>query len=232
MHDFDRLLEPEIPRLRRYARALTRDVVRADDLVQNCLERALDKQHLWQPGTNLRAWLFTILHNLNVNDVRRIVNEGIPIDVEEVTSDLISLPRIWGVLSVHDVEVALAQLPVDQRHAIVLVVIEGLGYKEVATTLGIPLGTLRSRLSRGRVALRKLVNGDEVISHAASKKSVSDILDRILTTLEAGDTGNCNGFAVGHLPVLIPHPTRAILVKEITHPGKNSQTKIFRVIEA
>src|SRR5690349_22268973 len=66
MNDFARLIEAEIPRLRRYARALTRDVIRADDLVQSCLTRALAKQHLWQPGTNLRAWLFTLLHNQHV----------------------------------------------------------------------------------------------------------------------------------------------------------------------
>src|SRR3954463_10039717 len=77
MSDFGSLVEAEIPRLRRYARALTRDVVRADDLVQSCLARAVAKQHLWQPGTDLRAWLFTLLHNQHVNDVRRSVREGI-----------------------------------------------------------------------------------------------------------------------------------------------------------
>ena len=84
MNDFARLLEVEIPRLRRYARALTRDVSRADDLVQSCLTRAVAKQHLWQPGTDLRAWLFTILHNQHVNDVRRSVREGINVAVEEM----------------------------------------------------------------------------------------------------------------------------------------------------
>ena len=76
MNDFARLLEAEIPRLRRYARALTRDVSRADDLVQSCLTRAVAKQHLWQPGTDLPAWLFTILHNQYVNEVRRSIREG------------------------------------------------------------------------------------------------------------------------------------------------------------
>jgi DNA-directed RNA polymerase specialized sigma24 family protein len=76
MTEFARMLEAQIPRLRRYARALTRDVVRADDLIQSCLTRALAKQYLWQPGTNLRAWLFTILHNQHVNDVRRGVRDG------------------------------------------------------------------------------------------------------------------------------------------------------------
>src|SRR5208282_565005 len=77
------LLEHEIPRLRRYARALTRDSSRADDLVQSCLMRALAKSHLWQPGTDLRAWLFTILHNQHVNDVRSALREGVAIPVED-----------------------------------------------------------------------------------------------------------------------------------------------------
>ena len=83
MHDFAQLLEAEIPRLRRYARALTRDVIRADDLVQNCLTRAIAKQHLWQIDTDLRAWLFTILHNQHVNDVRRVAREGTTIELGE-----------------------------------------------------------------------------------------------------------------------------------------------------
>src|SRR4029077_2345001 len=93
MSDFGRLIEAEIPRLRRYARALTRDVARADDLVQSCLARALAKQHLWQPGTDLRAWLFTILHNQHVNDVRRSVREGVAVDIEEMAPVLSVRPR-------------------------------------------------------------------------------------------------------------------------------------------
>src|SRR4029077_4164693 len=84
MTEFARMLEAQIPRLRRYARALTRDLVRADDLVQSCLTRAITKQHLWQPGTDLRAWLFTILHNQHVNDVRRSVRDGVNVAVEEM----------------------------------------------------------------------------------------------------------------------------------------------------
>jgi RNA polymerase sigma-70 factor (ECF subfamily) len=78
MIDFGRLVEAEIPGLRRYARALTRDLVRADDLVQSCLLRAFDKQHLWQPSTHLRGWLFTLLHNEHVNVVRRSAPRGKP----------------------------------------------------------------------------------------------------------------------------------------------------------
>src|SRR5271165_2677705 len=87
MSDFAQLLETEIPGLRRYARALTHDASRADDLVQSCLLRAVAKQHLWQAGTNLRAWLFTILHNQNVNDVRRALREGATVPVDEVAAE-------------------------------------------------------------------------------------------------------------------------------------------------
>ena len=90
MSDFHRRLEEQIPRLRRYARALTRDASRADDLVQDTLLRALAKQHLWQEGTNLRAWLFTLMHNQHVNDVRRSNRDGGNVDVTEMASVLVA----------------------------------------------------------------------------------------------------------------------------------------------
>ena len=83
MNEFGRLLEKEIPRLRRYAFALTRNVSRADDLVQDTLVRAIAKQSFWQSGTNLRAWLFTVMHNLNVNGVRRRVREGTAVNLDD-----------------------------------------------------------------------------------------------------------------------------------------------------
>ncbi len=162
MSEFARLLEVEIPRLRRYARALTRDVTRADDLVQSCLTRAIAKQHLWQPGTDLRAWLFTILHNQHVNDVRRSVHEGIQVAVEEMAPVLIAHPNALAVLQLRDLEAAIAKLPQEQRQVILLVGLEGMRYEEVALILGIPVGTVRSRLSRGREQLRRLMDmGDE-----------------------------------------------------------------------
>src|SRR3981189_3966615 len=98
MNDFARQLEALLPRLRRYARALARDVARADDLVQSCLTRAVAKQHLWQPGTDLRAWLFTILHNQHVNDVRRSVREGVNVAVEEIAPMLTVQSNATAVL--------------------------------------------------------------------------------------------------------------------------------------
>src|SRR6185369_85385 len=156
MTDFARLLEAEIPRLRRYARALTRDVTRADDLVQSCLARAVAKQHLWQYGTDLRAWLFTIMHNQHVNDVRRGIREGITVEMTEapaLTADPVAIAK----LELRDLERALEKLPTEQREVILLVGLEGLAYGEVAAILKVPVGTVRSRLSRGRDQLRRLM---------------------------------------------------------------------------
>lgn len=150
-------MEAEIPRLRRYARALTRDVTIADDLVQDCLTRALGKLHLWQKGTDLRAWLFTILHNQYVNYVRRSVREGASVGLSDSEPLLTRAPQQGRRLELRDLERAIAKLPEEQQSAILLVGLEGMRYEEVATVLGVPVGTIRSRLSRGREALRKLV---------------------------------------------------------------------------
>src|SRR5438105_1921320 len=167
MNDFARLLEAEIPRLRRYARALTRDVSRADDLVQSCLTRAVAKQHLWQPGTDLRAWLFTILHNQHVNDVRRSVREGVNVAVEEMAPVLTVQSNAIAALQLRDLESAIGKLPQEQRQVILLVGLEGMRYEEVAAILGVPVGTVRSRLSRGRDQLRRLMDmADEMPARA------------------------------------------------------------------
>ena len=158
MSDFAQLLETEIPRLRRYARALTRDASRADDLVQNCLLRAVAKQHLWQAGTDLRAWLFTILHNQNVNDVRRSAREGVAVPVENVAPVLTATANVEASLQLRDLDRAIASLPEEQRQVILLVGLEGMRYEEAATILGIPIGTVHSRVSRGRGMLRELMD--------------------------------------------------------------------------
>ena len=161
MPDFCGLLEAEIPPLRRYARALLRDAARADDLIQETLLRALAKQHLWQPGTNLRAWLFTLMHNLHVNFVRQSVREGAMVDVEEVSGDLIATTDPTASRQLRELEEAIARLPVEQRQVLLLIGLEGVRYDEAAVILGIPLGTVRSRLSRAREALRELSGRDE-----------------------------------------------------------------------
>jgi len=152
-----RSIEAEIPRLRRYARALTRDTAVTDDLVQDCLTRALGKLHLWQEGTDLRAWLFTILHNQYVNQVRRAIREGAPVGLSETEPMLTQAPHQGKRLQLRDLDRALARLPGEQRSVILLVGLEGMRYEEVAAVLDVPIGTVRSRLSRGRETLRRLM---------------------------------------------------------------------------
>jgi RNA polymerase sigma-70 factor (ECF subfamily) len=152
-----RAIEAEIPRLRRYARALTRDVVLADDLVQDCLTRALAKFHLWQGGTDLHAWLFTILHNQYVNHVRRSVREGAGVRLSDNEPLLARAPQQGQGLELRDLGRAIAKLPEEQRSTLLLVGLEGMRYDEVAAVLDVPVGTIRSRLSRGREALRRLM---------------------------------------------------------------------------
>lgn len=153
MPQFDELLEREIPRLRRYARALMRNPTDADDLVQETLVRALSKSHLWQVGTDLRAWLFTIMHNSRVNGVRRSVRSGIA-----VSDDELGLVGVSGGqherISLTETQAAIDRLPEEQRATVLLIGLEGLDYEEAAAVLCIPLGTVRSRLSRGRAQLR------------------------------------------------------------------------------
>lgn len=156
MADTNRDIEAEIPRLRRYARALTRDITTADDLVQDCLARALGKLHLWQQGSDLRAWLFTILHNQYVNHIRRAVREGATIGLNDSEPLLRRPPQQSKRLELRDLERAIAKLPEEQRAVILLVGLEGMRYEEVAAVLDVPVGTIRSRLSRGREALRRL----------------------------------------------------------------------------
>jgi RNA polymerase sigma-70 factor (ECF subfamily) len=161
LSEFHRLIEKQIPRLRRYARALTRNRERADDLVQDTLGRALIKEELWQPGTNLRAWLFTIMHNQNVNNVRRDVRESGARDIEGISVALPATTDPTASRQMFELKRAVAQLPLEQRQVILLVGLEGMSYQDAAGILLIPVGTVRSRLSRGRDALRKLLDREE-----------------------------------------------------------------------
>jgi RNA polymerase sigma-70 factor (ECF subfamily) len=177
MNDFAGLLQNEIPRLRRYARALALDAARADDLVQSCLVRAIAKEHLWEPGTDLRAWLFAILHNQNVSEIRRSVRESVVVAVEDVAPELTVAPRAGAFLQLRDLERAIRLLPEEQRQVILLVGLEGMRYDEVAAVLDVPIGTVRSRLSRGRDMLRRLMDmkeGSDVNSDRPRGRQNSD----------------------------------------------------------
>jgi len=149
-----------LPRLRRYARALTGDVNRADDLVQDTLERALAKLDLWQPGSDLRAWLFTLMHNLFVNQIR------VRRPLETVMEDALDEPVSGGqmeALAARDIHAALARLPEEQREVLLLVGLEQFGYAEAAQVLGVPTGTVMSRLSRARERMRQMLAGEPAI---------------------------------------------------------------------
>ena len=166
MSEFNGLVEREIPRLRRYARALTRSADRADDLVQETLLRAISKSHLWQAGTDIRAWLFTIMHNHYVNMVRRAMRDEATVDIEQISSSLAAITDPTAASQLREMDEALARLPAEQREVILLVGLEGMSYETAATVLSVPVGTVRSRLSRGRDALRRLMGLPEKAERA------------------------------------------------------------------
>jgi RNA polymerase sigma-70 factor (ECF subfamily) len=159
--EFHGLVEAEIPRLRRYARALTRSADRADDLVQETLLRAIAKGHLWQTGTDIRAWLFTIMHNQHVNMVRRAMRDGTNVDIDQMSSALVATTDPTASRQLRELENALSRLREEQREVILLVGLEGMSYEAAAQILNVPVGTVRSRLSRGRDALRQLLDMPE-----------------------------------------------------------------------
>ena len=156
MNEAERLVEL-IPRLRRYARALVGDRAAADDLVQDTLERAWAKLHLYRRGTDLRAWLFTVMHNVHVNKVRATR----PTDqLEDEMPELAQRASQGDALMVRDLDRAIGRLPAEQRSVLLLVTLEDMSYDEVARTLGIPIGTVMSRLSRAREKLRAMMLGN------------------------------------------------------------------------
>lgn len=144
-----------LPRLRRYARVLRRNPEDADDLVQDTLERAWSRVGLWQDVGDMRSWLFSIMHNLHVDALRRGRLDTVDLDAQ--TPEVLMAPTQGQFLSVRDLDAALAALPVEQREVLLLTALDGLAYAEIAQTLGIPIGTVMSRLSRGRERLRGLM---------------------------------------------------------------------------
>ena len=156
MDDVGAHIEAQIPRLRRYARALVRDPARAEDLVQDCLERAWSRQHLFRAGTDMRAWLFTILHNLHANAARKHSRRPGFVPLDEAPPLSHPPGQIHGV-ELSALQDALQQLPQEQRQVLLLVGMEQMRYREVAEVLDIPVGTVMSRLSRGRERLRVLL---------------------------------------------------------------------------
>lgn len=162
MDEIAALLEPEIPRLRRYAYALTRNSEAADDLVQDTLERAISRWHSRRREGSLRPWLFTIERNIFLGSIRQNRRRG-----EHVAAEVLEqIPATDSMhdqaAGAHDVLAALDTLPEEQRSVLLLVVVEDLSYEEAARALGIPLGTIMSRLSRAREKMRAQMNRGRV----------------------------------------------------------------------
>ena len=155
MSTFHRDIEVAIPALRRYARALTRDAETADDLVQDTLVRALRSEHLFHGG-DVRSWLYTILTNLNRNRLRSLSRRPTLTPIDDNDTAGASGPEVGG----RDIERALALLVDEQRTALLLVVLEGLTYREVAEVQGVPIGTVMSRLARARVQIKTYLDGE------------------------------------------------------------------------
>jgi len=162
MTDVREQLYAHVPRLRRYARALVNNRDLADDLVQDTLERALSRVAQFETGTDLRAWLFTIMHNLFVNQVRKTSARSVHLSLDDDDFDdaNVAVPaNQTKPLEVRDLDHALQRLPAAQREVVLLVGLEEMSYAEVAMALAIPVGTVMSRLSRGRERLRAMMAG-------------------------------------------------------------------------
>lgn len=157
-----------IPGLRRYARTLTGDAWAADDLVQDTLERACSRWRLWLAGTDLRAWLFTVMHNLFISQVRQMQRRdavGKTVDMDEAAATL-QAPGAPPGLTL-DLQRCLLQLPIDQRAVLLLVAVEEMSYAEVAQVTGVPMGTVMSRLSRARERMRALMDAPAEVRPAS-----------------------------------------------------------------
>jgi len=170
MSDMLHQIEPVIPALRRYARSLVRNRAAADDLVQDCLERAVSRWYQRRDGS-VRAWLFTILHNLAINQFRRSATRGRHVTIDETNEDDFGEAAVQEQKQMYrDVMNKLAKLPEDQRMVLLLVAVEDISYGDAAKVLGIPVGTVMSRLSRARERLQQEMEG---IADSASGNVVS-----------------------------------------------------------
>jgi RNA polymerase sigma-70 factor (ECF subfamily) len=159
MDTFALLIEEQIPALRRYARMLTRDADDADDLVQDCLERALKAVWRFRGESDIRTWLFSILRNSFIDERRRKARRGPHLMIDDIEPPFVDGDQS-SLAEVRDVLAAIAALPVEQREVLLLVGVEGLSYEEAARVLRAPIGTVMSRLSRGRKRLRQLLEAE------------------------------------------------------------------------
>jgi RNA polymerase sigma-70 factor (ECF subfamily) len=158
--DLEKMIERQVPRLRRFARALLRDAEEADDLVQNCLDTAWRRAQQWRPETDLRVWLFSILHNLNANMRQGTLRPADSGSTTEGSRDTGSLGQDNN-LDLSAIQQGLAQLAQDHHEVLLLVCLEEMTYEQVADILGIPVGTVIARLHRTREHLRRSMNKEQ-----------------------------------------------------------------------
>ena len=182
-------IEEYLPHLRRYAMALAHNPVAADDLVQETVTRALTKSRLFREGTNLRAWLFTVMHNVHISNARRNKHIGAPIDPDIAAATLATRPSQEDPLLLKALEKAMRIIPDTQRVAVILTGVEGMSYDEISEHLNVPVGTIKSRVSRGRGALRKALHGREKSWHGRA--------DRDLRARAAANRNRASEFADG-----------------------------------
>ena len=158
MDSMNTIIIEQIPRLRRYARALTADRMSADDLVQDTLERAWGKLHLWRRGSDMRAWMFSIMHNTFINHIRK--KQLVTISMDDDALEVPTRATQEDNLQMRDLASAIGKIPHEYREVLLLIGLEQMSYEETANVLGIPLGTVMSRLSRGRERLRTIMSGE------------------------------------------------------------------------
>jgi RNA polymerase sigma-70 factor, ECF subfamily len=205
-------LEQEIPALRRFARALVGHPERADDLVQDTLERALTRLDSYTPGTNMRAWLFTILRNAHINELRRARTTATPDETLEALSPPAPAAQEHG-LAVRDLERALARLTPEMREVLLLIGLEGMSYEEAADVLGAKVGTVKSRLCRGREALRRLMDGE------VDEDGVTRLPGRPLAPATSREMA----------AVVLAFQRSAAAAARTVHPGADSGHKVARI---
>lgn len=153
-------LPDHLDAVRRYARSIGRDSGHADDLVQECFARALSYPHVWHGVKDRRAYLLTMLHNVHVDDLDRRWREIDAVPIEDVESLLASAPAQFGRLLLRDLARALQMLPESRRRIVLHAALDGMSYQDIAVAMGLPVGTVMSRLSRARRALRHMMSGD------------------------------------------------------------------------
>lgn len=159
MHDLTQTVQPLIPGLRRYSRAMLRDATVADDLVQDCLERVVSRWHQRRDDGDVASWAYRILHNLAINHLRSAKRRGMHVALDDAEDAALARPPSQeDALHHRDIVHALQELPVDQRSVLLLVSVEDMSYSEAASVLDVPIGTIMSRLARARERLRRAVD--------------------------------------------------------------------------